>query len=251
MAKSMNRKAHHQFNRAALTYDAHCTVQRTMSQHAIQMLLQHQQSFDHIADFGCGTGESTRLLLRHLEYKYCYCVDFAEKLLEIAKNKFVHRNDLKWIHANFDHPLAFDQPLELIFCNLGLQWSSDVLNTLTLWKRHLQPHGFLLFSVPTINNFPELQTDVKPKFLTDVALTEMLDTVGLQVTTKQVQRVVVPFSSQFEALKSLKATGTNHHKATHEPVHGLQSLRTDRIFTDPSISQLTYDIGIYLTHRLI
>ena len=239
-------RARNQFNRAALTYDLNCSVQNTVCLQAIQVLLNHQKVFDNIADFGCGTGESTNGLMKHLECKRCYAVDFAEKLLTVAKNKLSYIDKIEWIHCDFDQPIKIAKPLDLIFCNMGLQWSSDVVKTLHLWQGYLKHHGLLLFSVPRADNFPELKEAIKPDFLNDKEIADVLKANGYYLITQRFKRFEVQFTHQLEALKALKATGTNYNKTTIHPIQGLKPLKTDHIFINSNVSQLTYEIGIYL-----
>lgn len=238
-----------QFNRAALTYDLSCSVQDAICLQAIQILLKHQNVFDNIADFGCGTGQSTNGLLRYLDCKHCYAVDFAEQLLAVARNKFSYIDKIGWIYCDFDQPIKFAKPLDLIFCNMGLQWSSDVVKTLHLWQRYLKHQGLLLFSVPMAGNFPELKENIKPDFLTDREMTDALESNGLYLIAKKFERIEVQFTNQLSALKALKATGTNYNKTTTSPKHGLKSLKTDHFFINSNVSQLTYEIGIYLSRK--
>ena len=242
-------RARNQFNRAALTYDLSCSVQNTVCLQAIQVLLNHQKVFDNIADFGCGTGESTNGLMKHLKCKRCYAVDFAEKLLTVARNKLSYIDKIEWIHCDFDQPIKISKPLDLIFCNMGLQWSSDVVKTLHLWQGYLKYQGLLLFSVPMAGNFPELKETIKPDFLTDREMTDALESNGLNLIEKKFERIEVQFTNQFGSLKALKATGTNYNKTNTSPTQGLKPLKPDHIFINSNVSQLTYEIGIYLVRN--
>jgi malonyl-CoA O-methyltransferase len=237
------------FNRAAATYDNYCMTQRAVNNHAMQLLLNYQRVFNTIADFACGTGESTNCLMQHLKFKHCYAVDLAEKLIAVARNKNPNLKNIDWIHSDFDQPLNITQPLDLIFCNMGLQWSCDFHQTMHRWQNYLEKHGLILFSVPMPGNFPELKEAVKPIFLSDCEIIDGLKTNGLRLVTKVFKSFEESFTSQLEVLKSLKATGTNHNKKISQPNHGLKHLNTNDIFINPHVKKITYKIGIYLAMK--
>lgn len=239
-------KVRDKFNQAASTYDLNCSVQNSVCLKAIQLLLKHQNVFDYIADFGCGTGESTNSLLKHLECKRCYAADFARKLLMVARNKLSYIDKIEWIHCDFEEPIKLANALDLIFCNMGLQWSTDMINTLCLWRSYLKQQGFLLFSVPMAENFPELKEDIKPKFLTDKEITGIVASIGMNLVAKNFESFKASFTNQLQALKALKATGTNYNKTNIRPNQGLNTFKPDNFFKDPNVSELTYEIGTYL-----
>jgi malonyl-CoA O-methyltransferase len=246
MSDPIKRKVRNQFNRAALTYDSHCSLQNAIGFEAIHMLLNFKNNFDTIADFACGTGESTSSLTKHINFKHCYAVDFAEQLLAVAKGKFSNFNTIEWVNCDYDEAINFSKPLDLIFCNMGLQWSCDISKTLKLWQSYLKHHGLVLFSIPIAGNFPELRQTIKPEFLTDNEVTDILETNGLYEISKKIARFEMQFSNPIDAIKSLKATGTNFNKRVPSLNQGLKKLQIDDVFINSQVSQLTYEIGTYL-----
>lgn len=56
------------FNRAVNTYDQHCFIQNKVSDIALDRLVSYQGNFSRIADFACGTGESTKRLVDRVNY---------------------------------------------------------------------------------------------------------------------------------------------------------------------------------------
>ncbi len=250
MIDPIKQRIRNTFNRSALTYDQYCAVQNTICRQSIQLLLNHQKVFDSIADFGCGTGESTRLLVKYVDFNHCYAMDFAERLLAIAQKKLSHISKIDWIQSDFDHAIKIPKPLELIFCNMGLQWSSDISKTIKLWHQYLNDHGLIVFSIPLAENFPELKKSFTPIFLNHNAVVDILKINGWHVVTQEFKYITVQFNNQFEALKALKATGANYNKSTHYEMQGLSPIKLDQIFVSPNLNQLTYEIGIYLARKV-
>lgn len=237
------------FDRAARTYDAYCSVQQTIAQRAIRLLLAHQQVFDRIVDFGCGTGESTACLMQHVRATQCYAVDFSEQLLSVAKHKLADHLGITWIHGDFDQPISFAQPVELIFSNMALQWSSDVQYTLDLWNTYLAQRGLLLFSVPIAGNFSELKACYRKHFLSDSQMIALLSSRDGVLMAQDQLSIRQSFTSQYAALTSLKATGTNYHHGDALKGRGLARVRPEIFFVDRDCSQLTYHVGIYLIRK--
>lgn len=246
----MKDKIRRNFNRAAKTYDQHCVVQNAICQRSVQLLFEHQTHFHNIADFACGTGESTRSLTHSVNFKKCYAVDLAERLLSTAKNKLANISNIDWILGDFEHQIHM-QSLDLIFCNMGLHWTSDFSATIHLWQQYLNRNGLLLFSIPMVENFPEIKKSCKPKFLSHKQVIKALLENHWQLISSEIRFFEVRFNSQIEALKSLKAMGTNYNKIHVQRAQGLSSIKLNQIFLNPNSKNLTYQIGIYLARKII
>ena len=61
------------FNKAAPSYDQNCTIQNEICKQSIELLLLYENHFNYIADFACGTGESTKQLIQSVNYQQCNC----------------------------------------------------------------------------------------------------------------------------------------------------------------------------------
>lgn len=251
MNNEIKGKIRNNFNRAASTYDQHCSVQNTICQHSIRLLLKHRIVFNNIADFGCGTGESTFHLMKYIKFNRCYATDFAEQLLAVAQSKFPDDVKINWIHGDFDQHIKINTPLELIFCNMGLQWSVDVSKAINLWHQYLKNNGLLLFSIPMAGNFPELRANCKPTFLTHLEIIDILSINNWQLVDFEFKHLKIKFKNSFETLNSLKAVGANYSKTMHQIVQGLSTINYKQIFLNPNLNQLTYEIGIYLAKKKI
>lgn len=238
-----------QFNQAEKTYDAHASVQRHICDLSLDLLTEHKTAFNRIADFACGTGDSTSALVSRLDFKYCYAIDFATKLLDIARKKLAHKSNVQFFEADFDKKLDSIASLDLIFCNMGLQWSEDLSNSIRLWTSQLSNGGLILFSIPTADNFPELKSIYKPVFYGYHDIVDILLRQGVKVVKQQRVSVIERFDSHLSALKSLKATGTNYSKGGVQKTT-LSRLDPDRFFVYSASCQLTYDVGIYLLRKL-
>jgi|GEM_PF-3331091 len=230
------------FNKAYKTYDKFSYVQNIICKMAVHKLISYKQTYDCIIDMACGTGESTRVLLSKVNNKICYAVDISEMLLLVAKNKIYPSNDVKFIHCDFNG-FNCDQSMDLVFCNMGLQWSNHKQKSLTKWGKIMSEDGLLVFTLPLDNNFPEINNQYKILFDNHTEIINVLDKAGFNCVDSTVESITVDFESQMEILRYLKSTGVNMANASQ--VKGLSRLNIDNIFKNTK-SKLTYRFGIYI-----
>lgn len=246
--KLMKEEIRSNFDKACNTYDTHCDIQNIICEHSIDLLLKYNRNFYSIADFACGTGESTLKLINSVHYHTCYGVDFSEKLLDVAKSKLP--NHVRFFLADFDHQIILGDQLDLIFCNMGLQWSFDLLNTLKLFYQYLYKNGLIIFSMPIYPNFPEIHEQYKLKAHAHADIIKNLNLVNLKLINYKQANITEKFNSPIEALKSLKYTGVNCGNVFKNfNQKGLSKRFINNIFTENNLVSLTYNIGIYLAKK--
>src|SRR3989344_5879973 len=102
------------FNRASETYDIYSNIQKKSCARMVENLKKFLLLSNQIADYGCGTGFSTLLLSKNFPFQTLYAIDFAEKLIEKAKEK-IKNNKVKFIITDFDKVSFSVQTLDLIF----------------------------------------------------------------------------------------------------------------------------------------
>ncbi len=236
------------FNHSVDTYDSHCTVQNAVCDEAIELLIKYSNSFNCIADFACGTGESTKNLIENVNYRKCYAVDFSEKLLNTAKGKLDHQ--VEFILSDFDHSLFDDDHLDLVFCNMGLQWSINIANTIKLFSHYLSNNGLMLFSVPLEGNFPEIKELYKLKSLSQQQIVKALEAADLSLIEYKQQIYKQRFLDSYGALRSIKNVGANYNMRLSKKISvGLSRSHIKELFVNPNIPTLTYEIGVFLAKK--
>lgn len=236
------------FNKAACTYDHHCSIQNEICKRTIDMLLKHKTYFTSIADFACGTGESTKQVTNAIDYKQCVAIDFAQNLLAIAKSKLTEHN-IHCMHGDLDEPIATLKQLDLIFCNMGLQWADDIFISINYFKQYLQPDGYLLFSVPIDGNFPEIKAPFKLQVPSHYTILEYLNNAGFSQVDYQTQLLSQTFLHPLDVLKSLKYVGTNSTRSPKKSKTSLRPLELGEIFIEKENTCLTYKVGMYLARK--
>ena len=242
-AQSFKHTIKSRFNSANATYDQHCGLQNMVCDQALNLLDKNTISEQVIVDLACGTGESTSRLMDQFPQSYCTGVDIAEKLLWVANNK-LDCHKVTWIEGDFDQPLFQPNSVNLIFCNMGLQWATDLTQTLHWTQQSLVDHGKLLFTLPVDGNFCEIQSPYKRDLHSHASILSMLRSSNLTITHHQVNDYTVTFDSIVTLLQSIKGVGAN---AINTPCKSLMTAR--RLLTTPHHCQLTYKIGTYLTQK--
>ena len=236
----------HHFNRAYKTYDDYCAVQNDASQRILELLMQHEFHFEEIADFACGTGESTLRLIKKIRYEKCYAIDFSDKLLNIAANKLP--DTVRCVLSDFDTSLFPNDSLGLIFCNMGLQWSLNLERTLSLFNRYLIKNGYFAFSMPVTGNFPEMKTEFKSLLFSFEQIIHILNNTGFKLVAHCDYKNIQLFESYCYALKSLQRTGANFSPKSNNK--GLKRVNVREIFVeDCMVPKLTYHIGVFLCQK--
>jgi ubiquinone/menaquinone biosynthesis C-methylase UbiE len=213
------------------------------------LLIKHYSSFNHIVDLACGTGESTKQLVQTINYKKCYAIDLAQNLLSIAKNKLNSFENIKFFLGDIDRKIFKSSYINLIFCNMGLQWSENLCNAINLLCHYLDKNGVFIFSMPISGNFPQINSSFKPTLPHHKTILKILLKNHFALVEYKLYTYYTEFKSQFDALKSLKSVGANYNKSSERSLQGLSKIKLENIFVSPENAQLTYKIGIYLAAR--
>jgi len=243
MARAQKTKIKTCFNKAWKTYDGNCSVQKTVCEKAIEMLKQYRHQYANVVDVACGTGVSTQCLAGQIECHTLYAIDFSERLLAVAKEKNL-RYPVEWIGADFDDNIFEPGSQDLVFCNMGLQWSLNLKKTLALFYEYLHNAGVCAFTMPLSGTFPEIQESHKNIFHSKEAVSVFLKACGFNELYFQEEYFQERFSSQMHAIDSIKHIGANCLMSNKN--RGLRTSRTTGIFVNNSIRSLSYMIGIFI-----
>ena len=248
MNPDLKEKIKSNFDNAFQSYDMHCDAQNAIGKKALDLLLQYKRQFGVIADFACGTGESTQCLLKKVQYEMCVGIDFSSKLLKQAKRK--QPSCIQYIHADFDNPILRTSCLDLIFCNMGLQWSFDLSRTLKLLNSYLKDEGLILLTLPAGNNFPEIKPEYKPALPSHTTIKKALKLAGFSILDHMHCHYKTMFNSTLDALRSIKHIGANTIITRQNVAKtGLSKSILEHVFYDQEHPSLTYEIEIYLGEK--
>lgn len=248
MIDKIKEKIKSNFNKSFLNYDQSCCVQNKITNTMLEFLLKYARVFDRVADFACGTGESTLRLMNSIQYNNCFAVDFSEQLLTIAKSKLP--SHVGCVLADFDKIIFDNHSLDLVFCNMGLQWSLDLLKNMLLFNEYLAPQGCIAFSLPIDNNFPELKSSYKITVQHHHEIVTTLSSANFELLEFNHVDYVERFLSPVSALRSIKNVGaTGCISSNHHRDFGLARSYINNMFINPGLPQLTYKVGIYIARK--
>ena len=232
------------FDKAASTYDLNCNIQNNICQDLLTKL--KLKKYNNIADFGCGTGESTKSLLQKIDFNNCVATDLSYRSLLSAKNKI---KSLKccFVYADFENEIKKINKLDLLFCNMSLHWAIDHNRTIKLWHKYLKHNGNLLFSIPITGNFPEIESYYNLKLKTLDEWRNILVKNNFTIITQEEKKYIAEFDNYISALRSLKLTGSNYNQ--QYKTNKLKLIRPDSIFKSQAKPQLTYKIALFFARK--
>lgn len=104
----------------------------------------------HIADLGCGPGNSTALLAQNWPHAHIVGVDSSAAMLAQARETLPN---IHFSQADFTQWRS-DVPLDVIFANASLQWASQHEILLPQLVNQLAPEGVLAIQMPDNLNEP-------------------------------------------------------------------------------------------------
>jgi len=231
--------------RAVLTYDTHAFVQKQACAFLLENLKRFSDSrFSSIADYGSGTGESTIALIKAVDFQTCCAIDFSKAALDFSQKKLA-AYDLNFLCTDFENVLFGPKKLDLIFSNMSFQWLKSWGYLFLNVFDSLNENGFLVFSTPLAGNFPELKSEYRHDFFSEVEILALLIKQGFEVVFHTNQIFIDRFSTPVQSLRSLKNTGVNVSLNSNKPKIKFQ-LADYFIGEDFSLS---YKIGFFIARK--
>ena len=212
------------FERAAARYDAFAALQGAVRANLADRLDLVQLAPLRMLDAGCGTGGAQRLLFARFPKAALLAVDFAPAMLAQARKHKPWFRRLHTLAADCTAlPLA-DGSVDLVFCNLVLQWLDDPEPAFREFRRVLAPRGLLLFSSFGPDTLRELraawsEVDGAPhvnRFLDMHDVGDALVRGGLTEPVLDVEQLTTQYRTPRELMRELKGLGA-HNAAAARP----------------------------------
>ncbi|MCO1580326.1 class I SAM-dependent methyltransferase [Crossiella sp. SN42] len=106
-------------------------------------------------EFGCGTGEFTRLTALGTPVAEMTALDISAQAIEIARGKVEHAN-IEFVRGDFwaEHGLA---PADLVVCVDAIHHLGDVRAVLRRLRSFVKPGGVFIGNLFTLDNFHEFE----------------------------------------------------------------------------------------------
>ncbi len=144
------------FNQAAITYDEAAVLYREVGERMLDRLEYVKLQPKCILDAGANTGHFSRVLAKKYPSAHIFSADIAEAMLRVAKQQCSFERE-HYLGADIDFLPFEDHSMDLVFSDLVLQWSPDLLHSLRELQRLLTPEGVLIFSIYGPDTVQELR----------------------------------------------------------------------------------------------
>lgn len=212
------------FERAAPGYDACAALQAAVRANLAERLDLVTLQPARILDAGCGTGGAQRALFGRFPRAAVLALDFAPAMLRQARRAKPWFRTLHAVAGDCSAlPLA-DGTVDLVFCNLMLQWLDDPEPAFREFRRVLAPRGLLLFSSFGPDTLQELraawgQVDGAPhvnRFLDVHDVGDALVRAGLSEPVLDVEHLTTRYPDPRALMRELKGLGA-HNAAAARP----------------------------------
>lgn len=212
------------FGRAAKSYETHAVLQREIESRLLERLELLQAPPARVLDVGCGTGHATALLRKRYRQAEVIALDFALPMLKQARRHAGWWNPYSLVCADANALPVQDASVDLLFCNLCLQWCEDLPLVFGEFRRVMCPGGLLLIStfgpdtlhelrtawaqvdaVPHVNHFPDMMR-VGDILLSTGFRDPVLDTENVLLTYVNIRTLM-------SELKAIGATNANSQRS--------------------------------------
>lgn len=234
------------FARARDTYSHEARVQQQVAEKMMRLLLKHTApqipANPSVAEFGCGTGSYSRLLLHTLQPERLLlndlCPEMKDCLEDVLPQEAVH-----FIPGDAE-VLDFPVDTDLITSCSTLQWFNEPEQFFVRCQRFLTDGGYLAFSTFGAKNMHEIRT-LTGHGLTYLPVETLNNLLAPHFDTVYAEEEIVPlsFSTPLEVLQHLKqtgVTGTEKKMWTRGRLQTFCNGYTDRFGREDGTITLTY-----------
>lgn len=227
------------FNKAALIYDQHATVQKIIGEYLLDNICVAKLKPKNILDLGCGTGYFTKKLSRLFPASVVYGIDFAEKMLEFAKEHHLQDKIIYLLSEAEKLPFK-DNYSEIVFANGLFQWALNLQLMLNEIYRALSAEGSLFFSMFSAGTLKELHHIYRLVERNNIHLfkdaTEMkmmLMPAGFKNISISTKSFKLPFNSVSDLIRYLKNIGANYVETPNKGLMGTQQFnRIEKLYKE-------------------
>ena len=236
------------FSKAALSYDAHASIQRTIGAELYRSMI-GKLFQKRVLDVGCGTGVFSSLLLQEKPSELTLC-DFSSGMLAAAQRRFLHEKNVNFKLADCEHDnlgIGYD----VIVSNAAVQWFSSLQDGLLNIKKALAASGLMAFSTFVSGNMREINElcACSLDYLTCEQLQASVSSIFKHVELKTFS-LCSYYKNVREMLASLRATGvTGTSSSVWTKKHLLDFERCyEAKFSDERGIRLSWECAVVKAH---
>ena len=203
------------FARARDTYSQEARVHQQVAEKMLRLLTEqtpdfigsaYPPRFRHIAEFGCGTGSYSRILLHRLQPESLLLNDLCPEMKECLGDLLL-QDTVQFMPGDAE-VLDFPEKTDLITSCSTLQWFSNPEKFFARCHGFLADDGYLAFSTFGMENMREIHalTGHGLDYLPIEKLKELLCPYFETVYAEE-EIVTLPFATPLQVLQHLKQTG--------------------------------------------
>ena len=195
------------FTKAAHTYGHEAEAQKRIAEHMAALLGSHLHNFwpNRIAEFGCGTGNYSRLLFKQYFSKEMLMNDICGEMRHCCKELL--EKGAQFEVGDAEH-FCFPKECDLITSCSTLQWFDNPSVFFGHCSQYLGQQGYLAFSTFGLDNMKEVR-QIAGYGLPYRSLSELIE--GLQpyyeIVHAEEQVLTYHFDHPMSVLRHLKQTG--------------------------------------------
>jgi len=215
------RRVRRSFERASHTYDEAAVLQDEVRERMLERLDLIRLEPKRILDAGCGTGPGSQALAGRYRGSHVIGLDLAHPMLLAGRKR--QRLFRRWGLVCGDVsalPLA-SRSIDMIFCNLVLQWCPDIELALREFRRVLAPGGVLMFATFGPDTLRELRAAWSQAdgynhvnaFLDMHDIGDAMLRARLAEPVMDVEHLVVNYDTARDLMRDLKAIGARNATA--------------------------------------
>jgi len=221
------------FERAAATYDEAAVLQREVGARMLDRLDYIKILPRAVIDAGSGTGQGSRGLLRRYPKANILALDIASAMLQRSQQRMPKRwwpflrRTVAHICGDIEFAPIKSSSVDMVWCNLTLQWLNYPQRVFAEMFRMLRPDGLLMFSTFGPDTLKELRqaysgTDHYShvhRFIDMHDLGDMLLAAGFVNPVMDMEQIRMTYSDVTSLMRDLKSIGA--HNVTRGRRRGL------------------------------
>jgi malonyl-CoA O-methyltransferase len=212
------------FERAAATYDEAAVLQREVGVRMLGRLDYIKYLPRSILDAGSGTGQGTRALLQRFPKASVLALDIARGMLQRSQKHLPRRwppfffRTIAHVCADIERLPVKSSSIDMVWCNLTLQWLNDPHRVFVEMHRALRPEGLFMFSTfgpDTLKELREAYTGIDRyshvhRFADMHDLGDMLVAARFVNPVMEMERISMTYSDLTSLMRDLKSIGAHN-----------------------------------------
>jgi len=205
------------FDQASRNYDCAAVLQSEVRRQGLERLELVKLAPRNILDVGAGTGHASIALARRFKGARVAALDLATGMLIEARKRRSLFTKIDLVCGDACALPVKTQSIDLIFCNLVLQWCADLELAFREFKRVLRPQGLLTFSTFGPDTLWELRQAFSRvddhqhvnQFVDMHDVGDCLVSAGLVEPVMDAEVFTLTYDDVIALMKDLKAIGAN------------------------------------------